>query len=215
LGILHRFSWLSVIIILLSCFLLKTIIFHRFILFRSKYTAILLFEFLLFTTLLFVSLSSACVYRFFGILGLTIQSFSLLIACILICSYYYDYWYKIWKKHEKYNETEALDLEHGRFDIVSNFDWSEGKVKKVKGQNPQNPAIPAIVSIITPIGVSIPIIFGKFDDRTSPLIICWVFSLPAIFYLFKVDIGAFITVSKLFYYEKKIGKPIINGLLEE
>jgi phosphatidylserine synthase len=115
LGILHRFSWISVIIILLSCFLLKTIIFHRFFLFRSKYTIILAFEVLLYITMFFIFISSACAFRFLGTLGLTIQSFSFLIAFILICSHYYDYWNKIWKKHEKYNETEALDLEHGRF----------------------------------------------------------------------------------------------------
>jgi hypothetical protein len=213
-GIMENLSWLPGIIIALMCYLTTTIIFHRYFLLRSKYTAILLMENIILITAFFIVVSDACIYRLAGMGSFYIQNSILFILCIFICRYYYGYWNRVWDGHEKHNETVVMDLENGRFDIVNNFNWSEDKVKKAKGPKYYNPAVMALIPALIPISVAIPIVFGKFGNRSAPIIIAWVLSFPMIFFFFKADMAAFLAVKKLFYYEKKIGKPIINGLLD-
>jgi hypothetical protein len=162
----------------------------------------------------FAASSSACIFRFFGINALIIQNLILIIASIFFCRYYYCYWNKVWESHKRHNETVAIDLENGRHDFLNNFDMNEDEVKKSKTKKLSNPAMINLAISIAPVGVAISFIFSKNNDHKTPLIIFWVLSIPLILGWLKMVMAGFYYFKKLSYYEKKIGKPIINGLLK-
>lgn len=199
------FTWVLIYIILL-------ILFKKSIS-KSKYTFFLLFVCILSFDIHFIVISSACAYRFYGFPGVLIQNSLLLSAGIPISIYYFRYWNKVWESHRKHNETVVLDLENGRYDFLNNFDMSEDKVTKNQKKKLSGPSLANIVITSASIGSAIPVIFSKSGDYTIPIIIAWVLSIPFILGWLKVVVAIFYNYRKLAYYEKKIGKPIINGLL--
>jgi hypothetical protein len=163
--------------------------------------------------LVFLTLASACCYRFFGTRGLLLQEPLLFVAGLFICRYYFRHWSKVWESHRNHNENIAIDLINGRFDFLNSFDMSEGSIKKNR-RKMSNPAIMNLVLIFAPMGVSISMIFAKHRDYSTPLSIAWILSIPVSLGWLKMVMGVYFNFKKISYYEKKIGKPIINGLLK-
>lgn len=206
-------AWGKAVLFSGAIFYASSLLFWRFIFVRSKYT--LLFAnwgALTFIEICFIILSSACAFRFFGTIGVFVQSAFLLIAGVFLCRHYYIFFNKVWDSHKRHNETIVLDLKNGRYDFLNNFDMNEAKVKKTINQRLSNPAIMNIVAFISPVIVGSSLMLrGKPDIR---IIIPWVLSIPFILGWLKVLVAVFYNFRKISYYEKKIGKPIINGLLD-
>lgn len=213
-AMIGNLSWSFVIMILWLFPYVLIILFSRRWLTRSKFTLFSLFLMMSSFEMFFIIMSSACIYRFYGISGLWIQNLILLAAGIFVCRYYYSYWDRVWISHENYNETIALDLQNGRYDFLKNFDVSEDKINKSMKKY-SNQALVYIAATVAPIGAAIPLIFSKTGDYTTPLIIVWILSVPFILGWLKMVVAPFHLFKKLSYYERKIGKPIINGLLSE
>jgi hypothetical protein len=207
-------SWSPIILIPLIAFIVPGLILAPRFLTRSKYGLFMSFYFISLIEFYFVILSNASCFRFFGINGLIIQDALLLIVIIGFSIHYYSYWNLVWDSNKKYNENVALDLENGRYDYLNMFDMDERKVEKRHKQKMSNPAIVALVSRILPISPAATLIFIKHHDYTIPIAFCWVLSLFFILGFLRTVIAAFYGFRKICFYEKMIGKPIINGLLK-
>jgi hypothetical protein len=181
---------------------------------RSKYSLFMSFYMISLVELYFLILSSAICFRFFGIKGLIIQETLLLITFIGFSIHYYPYWNLVWDSNKKHNENIALDLENGRYDYLNMFDLDERKVEKKHKEKMSNPAIVRLVAWILPISPAATLIYIKHHSYTVPLAFCWILLFFFILGVLKSIIASFVTFKKVCFYEKKIGKPIINGLLK-
>jgi hypothetical protein len=210
--ILEDFSWVPAIAVLWSLLYLPIVLFIRIWLIRAKFRLLVESTGAFLICMFFAIPSSACAYRFWGITGFRIQNLLMIAAAIFLSRYYYDYWDRVWESHEIYNETVALDLEKGRYGIINPFDTSEDKVKKNKTKKYSHSELIYIAAIVGPIGAAIPKIFSS---HTTPwdLIIGWILGALVSLGFIKSLVVAFYLFKKLSYYEKKISKPIINGLL--
>ncbi len=208
-------SWAPVIIVLWLFPYLMIISFSCVWLVRSKFTVFVTFLMMFSIVIFFATISSVGLCSFFGLPGVLIQNLILFVAGMIVSRYYYIYWDRVWGSHEGHNKTIALDLENGRYDFLNNFSMSEDKINNSNTQRYSNPALINIALTVAPIGVAIPLIFSKFGDHSIPLIIMWVLAVPCTMGFLKPVVGSFYNFKKLSYYEKKIGKPIINGLLTD
>jgi len=204
------FSWIPVTAILWFYPLLFVVPFWQLWFVRSKYTNIVILLYIIESGFIFIILSSASVFRLFGSSALLIQNILLIAYVVLSFPYFFKYWTKVWDSHKYHNENVALDLVNGRFDLLNNFDHSENKIGKYS-----NPALVNIALAISPVGGAITLLLTKHGDRTTPIIIVWLLSIPVILWGYKLVVGSFVDIIKLSHYEKLIGKPIINGLLTE
>lgn len=158
----------------------------------------------------FIIWSSACAFRLFGINALLVQNALLLLYACGFFQHYFKYWSKVWESHKDHNENVALDLANGRYGFLNNFDMTENK--KVKYSNP---ALMKMALAVSPIGGAITLLFTQHGDRTTPILICWLLSVPVILGGYKLVIVPVHHFFKISYYEKLIGKPIVNGFLDE
>ncbi len=214
-AVLDDLSWTPAIALLWLIPYLLTILLSQLWLVRSKFTMLVTFLMMLSLEMFFLIASDVCVYSFWSIPGLWIQNILVCIAGIILSRYYYLYWDQVWSSHETHNENVSLDLENGRYDFANRFVMSEDIVKHKKTKKYSNPALIGIAFTVAPIGVAIPLIFSKFGDHSIPLIVAWILSIPLILGWLKMVMAPFYLFRKLSSYEKKIGKPIINGLLTE
>jgi hypothetical protein len=212
--IITTLSWAPAIAISCLLFCATVVVFHRLLMVRSKYTILLMACGLSLYELYFVTLSSACVYRFFGMHGILAQNLLLLATGSFLCRHYYHYWDGVWESHKRYNETVALDLENGRYDFLNNFNMDTDKLNKGHKRGLSRAALRDVALTIAPIGVGISLLFAKGRGYAAPIAIMWVLSIPFILGFLKMVVGVFYGFRKLSYYEKKCGKPIINGLLD-
>lgn len=212
--IITNLSWTPAIVIPWFLTYISIIYFYRKWFIQSKFTVFVLFIAICSFEIFFVIISNACVFRFFGWHGFVLQNFLLFAIGFFFCRHYYHCWNRVWESHKKHNETTVLDLENGRYDFLNNFDMSEGVINKTRKWKLSNPPLFNLVFAIAPIGVAILLIFAKSKNYTTPIVILWILSVPFILFFLKLVVGVFLNFRKLSYYEKKIGKPIINGLLE-
>ncbi len=212
--IIDGFSWTLVPIIPWSILYIVALSIYSLFLTRSMYTLFALFLVLALFLYSFTVLASACVFRLFGIIGLFIQSTFLIVTGIFLCRHYYRYYGHVWDSHCYHNENTVLDQKNGRYDFLNNFNMDEYNIKKKSGEKYSNAALTSIIYMVSPIGGGIAIIFSKGHDYTIPIIIGWVLSVLASLGFTKIVAGGFFMYRKLAYFEKKLGKPIINGLLD-
>jgi len=212
--IIDGFSWTFVPILPWSIIYLFALITYGSFFKRSKHTLLILSLFFLLITYFFAVLASAAIFRLFGIIGLIIQSICLLVTITFLCIHYFKYYGKIWESHKYHNENVVLDQENGRYDFLNNFNMDESKVKGKKDKNYSNAALISLIYLISPVGGSVALIFSKGGNYTIPIIIGWILSIPVTFGLIKPVMGGFYNYRKLAFFEKKLGKPIINGLIE-
>ena len=181
---------------------------------RSKYSVFVHLLFIILFVYFLAVLASACVFRLFGNIGLVINSIFITISGIFFHHNYYKHWDDVWNSHSFYNENTAIDQENARFDYLNGFNIDESKVNKEAGKKGSNPALVALISSIAPIGVGIGLIFSKFNMHKFIFIIIWIGANYTILGFTKGIAAYFYNYRKLAYFEKKLGKPIINGLLE-
>lgn len=161
----------------------------------------------------FLSISSACVFQLFGPYGIVIQ---ILIGCFMgyyVSSCCYKYWDKVWESHRSYNENEAIDLKNGRYDLSNNFNMDERIVKGGINKKYSNPALMSLVVSISPMGVGIGMMLYRGQQFTVASVLVGSLGFITAFGILKYSCAIFYMYRKLAYYEKQIGKPIINGLL--
>lgn len=211
--IITNLSWCSAVTIPCAILYVMCIVLYSQYLTQSKYT-------LFFSTCVvslfvwgMIIIADACCYRFFGTTGLLIQNLVLIPTGIFLCIHYYYYWSKVWDSHKKHNETVMMDLVNGRYDCLNNFNLDEKNDKKAKKQRPSIAALSGLALQIAPVGVVIGTLFSRHGNYSVPCAICWPLSFAVAIGCFKLIMAGFIHSSKLSQYEKKIGKPIINGLL--
>ncbi len=212
--IINNFSWTLVPIVPWALFYLIILSMRIQFFKQSKYTVFLMFLSLSLFTYFFGVIASACVFRLFGTIGLFIQSAFLMLTGIFLCNRYFKYYDIVWESHKYHNENVILDQENGRYDFLNNFNMDEGKVKSQKGKYYSNAALISLIYLISPAGVGIGLIFSKNGNYLIPIIICWILSVPTTLGFIKPVMAGFYIYRKLSYFEKKLGKPIINGLLE-
>jgi hypothetical protein len=204
------FSWSLVIAILWFYHYLFIVPFWHLWFIKSKIYFLTGFLYLLQIGFIFIIPSEACAFRLFGKTAAILQGILIAAYFITFFKYYYNYWAKVWDSHKEHNEGVILDLANGRFDLLNNFDMTEAKIKKYS-----NPVLTNIALTVSPIGGAITLLFTKHDNWTAPLIIFWVLSIPIIIWGGKALVSPIYNFRKIAYYEKLIGKPIINGLLNE
>jgi hypothetical protein len=212
--VITNLSWSPIVLIPWIVFYIPCLVSASRFIALSKYS---LFMYLYLNFLLefyFIILSSACCFRFFGINGLLIQSVLLLIAIIAFSKHYYSYWNFVWESNKNHNENVALDLENGRFDFLNMFDMDERKIQKKHKEKMSNPALVSLLAKILPLSTGTTFIFIKHHDYTIPLAFAWVLIFFFILGFLKNVIAVLNNFNKICYYEKMIGKPIINGLLK-
>lgn len=212
--IIDDFSWTLIPIIPWATLYIIILPMHNLFFKQSKYTIFILFLMLVLFAYFFAVMASACVYRLFGFTGIIIQSTFLIVSIIFLCRHYYKYFGRVWKSHKYHNENVVLDQENGRYDFLNNFNLDESKINRKKGKRYSNTALTSLIYLVSPVGGGISLIFSKDGDYTIPLIIGWFLSVPVTLGFTKIIMGAFYNYHKLAYFEKKLGKPIINGLLE-
>ena len=208
------FSWSLVPVIPWSIIYLFSIFTCGMFFKSSKHTLLILFLLQTLVMYFFAVLSSACVFRIFGTNGLFIQSTFLIATGIFLCKHYFKYYDTVWESHKYHNENVVLDQENGRFDFLNNFNMDESKVKGKKSKYYYNSALISLVYLISPVGGAVALIFSKGGNYTIPIIIGWILSIPVTLGLIKPVMGGFYNYRKLAFFEKKLGKPIINGLIE-
>lgn len=190
------------------------IFFHKYFFSYAKHSKIISSA-ILFLIPYFFSISGlACIYRIFGKSGLLILLSVLIPVSVVVCIRYFKYWEKVWESHRFHNEETVLDLKNGRYDFVRNFDMDESILKKKKQRQYSNPAIMSIIYMIAPLGVGLGMILHRSEQFTFTFALLAALSIPASLGFLKPFAASLLMYRKLSFYEKQIGKPIINGLLE-
>ena len=213
-AIIDGFSWSLVPILPWSIIYLFALITYSSFFKNSKHTLLIMLLFLLLVPYFFAVLSSAAVFRFFGTSGLLIQSMFFIVTSVFLCIHYYKYYGKVWESHGYHNENTVLDQENGRYDFLNNFNMDEYKIKKKSGKKYSNTALTSLIYMVSPIGGGIAIIFSKGHDYTITIVIIWLLSVFTSQGFIKIVAGGLYMYRKLAYFEKKLGKPIINGRLD-
>lgn len=157
----------------------------------------------------FLAMASTCIFRLFGINGLVVGVIAIAITSVVIVIKCTKYWNDVWESHRENNENSVLDLVNARYDYLNPFNMDEHKVKKKSGKQDSNLAIPTIISICAPIGASIGLMLSGKSQIMDVLVVGG--SLTFGLYVLKSVSHSFFLYRKLAYYEKKIGKQIING----
>jgi hypothetical protein len=213
-AIVDNISWIPVPSIPWAFLYIIVLLMHKSFFKRSKYTLLILFLMIALFAYSFAVMASACAFRFLHYPGLIMQTAILLIIVTFICGNSYSYYGKVWASNKFHNENVVLDQENGRYDFLNNFNMDESELKKQSGKQYSNAALTSLICMVSPVGVGISLIFAKGNDYTIPLIIVWILSVPVSLGFAKIIMGIFYNYRKLAYFEKKLGKPIINGLLD-
>ncbi len=212
--IIDGFSWTLVPIIPWGILYMIALPMYSLFLVRSKHTLLVMTLALLLFSYSFAVLASASVFRFFGALGLIIQSVVLLLTSVFLSTHYYKYYGKVWESHDYHNEEVVLDQENARYDFLNHFNLDESKLIKKTGKGYSNPFFISLISFIAPLSVAGGIILSRNGMGVLVIVIGWVLSAPVSLGFIKPLMGNFYNYRKLAYFEKKLGKPIINGLIE-
>lgn len=212
--IVDGFSWSLVPVVPWALFYFYAIATCIPFLKRSRHTVLIISILILLIAYFFASIGFASIFRLFGKSGLLILLSVLMPASVVVCIRYFKYWEKVWESHRFHNEETVLDLKNGRYDFVRNFDMDESILKKKKQRQYSNPAIMSIIYMIAPLGVGLGMILHRSEQFTFTFALLAALSIPASLGFLKPFAASLLMYRKLSFYEKQIGKPIINGLLE-
>jgi hypothetical protein len=167
----------------------------------------------LYVAFLFAVLGSACIFRLFGTFALVAEIGTKMLAGLTIATFYFRYWHKVWESHKGHNES-VIDRDNARYDFLNGFNMEENEVKKKAGKQYSNPAVMGIVYLIAPMGVGIGMILFRSQQHNLAFGLMATLSFPVALGFLKPFTSLFYIYHKLIDYEKRIGKPIINGFNE-
>lgn len=91
----------------------------------------------------------------------------------------------------------------------------ENAIRKKKEKQYSNPAVVSLAYLIAPIGVGIGMLLFRKQQLTLGFALMATLCILVSFGILKPFASGFYIYRKLVNYEKQLGKPIINGLLQK